>query len=255
MTVAVRHRHSVEGGYARGEETRARIVTAALKLFGQRGFDGASTRDIATAAAVNAPALQYYFDNKEGVFIACVEHIVKRVWEYLSEVVERAEQAVEAEAGDEELIRAFCDIQLQLAGFMFTSKDAEDWRLFMARLQSGEGPPAGFKIIYQYVSSRMSKVTSTIVGRLLGRPADDEETLIRTMTLSGQLMVFQLARRSVMTKLNWDEVDAQRLALLQKVLLEHTQSLLRSMIATRQADSRHNRDTQARRAPSRRKKH
>jgi AcrR family transcriptional regulator len=255
MTVAVRHRHSVEGGYARGEETRARIVTAALKLFGQRGFDGASTRDIATAAAVNAPALQYYFDNKEGVFIACVEHIVKCVWEYLSRVVERAEQAVEAQAGDEELIQAFCDIQLQLAGFMFTSKDAEDWRLFMARLQSGEGPAAGFKIIYQCVSSRMSKVTSTIVGRLLGRPADDEETLIRTMTLSGQLMVFQLARRSVMTKLNWDEVDADRLALLQKVLREHTESLLRSMIAARQADSPHNRDTHARRAPSRRKKH
>ncbi len=255
MTVAVRHRHSVEGGYARGEETRARIVTAALKLFGQRGFDGASTRDIATAAAVNAPALQYYFDNKEGVFIACVEHIVKRVWEYLSQVVERAEQAVADEAEDEDLIRAVCDIQLQLADFMFTSKDAEDWRLFMARLQSGEGPPAGFKIIYQYVSSRMSKVTSTIVGRLLGRPADDEETLIRTMTLSGQLMVFQLARRSVMTKLNWDQVDADRLALLQKVLREHTESLLRSMIATREADHRPNRDTHGKRAPSRRKKH
>jgi AcrR family transcriptional regulator len=255
MTVAVRHRHSVEGGYARGEETRARIVVAALKLFGQRGFDGASTRDIATAAGVNAPALQYYFDNKEGVFIACVEHIVKRVWEYMSQVVERAERAVADEAGDEELIEAFCGIQLQLAQFMFTSKEAEDWRLFMARLQSGEGPAAGFKIIYQSVSNRMSRATSTIVGRLLGRPADDEETLIRTMTLSGQLMVFQLARRSVMTKLNWDEVDAGRLALLQKVLREHSESLLRSMIAARVADNRANRDTHGRRATSRRKKH
>ena len=73
MAVVVRHRHSVEGGYARGEETRLRIVTAALKLFGQLGFDGASTRDIAAAAGVNAPALQYYFDNKEGLYIACAE--------------------------------------------------------------------------------------------------------------------------------------------------------------------------------------
>jgi len=255
MTVAGRHRHSVEGGYARGEETRARIVTAALRLFGQRGFDGASTRDIATAAAVNAPALQYYFDNKEGVFIACVEHIVKRVWEYLSQVVEHAEKAVADEVDDEELIRAFCDIQLQLAKFMFTSKDAEDWRLFMARLQSGEGPTAGFKIIYQNVSSRMSKVTSTIVGRLLGRPADDEETLIRTMTLSGQLMVFQHARRSVMTKLNWDEVDAGRLALLQKVIREHTESLLRSMMASRDTGHRPDRDIRGKRPAPGRKKH
>jgi hypothetical protein len=98
-------------------------------------------------------------------------------------------------------------------------------------------------------------VTSTIVGRLLGRPAADEETLIRTMTLSGQLMVFQLARRSVMTKLNWDEVHAGRLALLQKVLREHTESLLRSMMASRDADHRGNRDTHGKRAASRRKKH
>ena len=86
MTVAGRHRHSVEGGYARGEETRARIVTAALRLFGQRGFDGASTRDIATAAAVNAPALQYYFDNKEGVSPFLMHRLAKRTIAHLRSV-------------------------------------------------------------------------------------------------------------------------------------------------------------------------
>jgi AcrR family transcriptional regulator len=49
--------------------------TAAVKLFGEHGFAGASTRDIATAAGVNAPALQYYFENKEGVYQACAEYI------------------------------------------------------------------------------------------------------------------------------------------------------------------------------------
>jgi AcrR family transcriptional regulator len=250
MAVVARHRHSVEGGYARGEETRARIVNAALKLFGQRGFDGSSTRDIATAAGVNAPALQYYFDNKEGVFIACIEHIVKRIWEYMSPVVERAEQAVAREAEDEELIAAFCDIQVQLVEFMFTANEAEDWRLFMARLQSGEGPASGFKIVYQSVSSRMIKVTSTIVGRMVGRPPDDEETLVRTMSLSGQMMVFQHARRSVMNKLNWDEVDAGRLALLQKVIREHTGWLLRSMTIAR-SDAHPKRDRHRKQASSR----
>jgi len=254
MTVVVKHRHSVEGGYARGEETRLRIVTEALKLFGRLGFDGASTRDIATAAGVNAPALQYYFDNKEGVFVACAEHIVKQVWDNLSEVVERAEEAVARDADEEELIEAFCAIQVQLTEFMFTSQDAEDWRLFMARLQSGEGPAAGFQIVYQCVSTRMSKVTSTIVGRVLGRPADDEETLIRTMTLSGQLMVFQFARRTLLTKLKWDQVDARRLELMKKVIREHTGSLLRLMQAARVTGGRSGRDTPGKRVAPRRKK-
>jgi TetR/AcrR family transcriptional regulator, regulator of cefoperazone and chloramphenicol sensitivity len=252
MAGVAKHRHAAQGGYARGEETRARIVTAALKMFGERGFEAASTRDIATSAGVNAPALQYYFDNKEGVFVACVEHIVARVWEHMSEVVERAEDALAQEVGDAELIDAFCRIQLQLAEFMFMSRDAEDWRLFMARLQSGEGPAAGFKIHYQCVSNRMSKVMSAIVGRVLGRPAADEETLLRTTTLGGQLMAFQVARRSVLTKLNWDKVDARRLDLLKKVIREHTSALLWWMASNRVA-GRASLDTHGKRPASRAK--
>ena len=51
-------------GYARGEETRLRIIRAAVELFGNQGFDRASTRDIAARAGVNAPVLQYYFEGQ-----------------------------------------------------------------------------------------------------------------------------------------------------------------------------------------------
>jgi TetR/AcrR family transcriptional regulator, regulator of cefoperazone and chloramphenicol sensitivity len=233
MARVAKHRHAVEGGYARGEETRARIVAAALKMFGDCGFDAASTRDIATSAGVNAPALQYYFDNKEGVYLACVEHIVKRVWDYVSDVAADAERALGENADDAELIEAFCAIQVQLAQCMFTMQDADDWRLFMARLQSGEGPPAGFQFIYQQVSGRLSKVLAGIVGRLLGRPADDEETLIRTMIVSSQAHVLQGARRSLLTKLNWDKIDERRLDLLKRVISEHSRVLLRTMAKAR----------------------
>jgi AcrR family transcriptional regulator len=238
MARAAKHRHLAEGGYARGEETRARIVAAALRMFGERGFDAASTRDIATSAGVNAPALQYYFDNKEGVYLACVEYIVASVWDFMSAEAADAEQALAAKASDAELIEKFCALQGRLAEFMFTIKDSEDWRLFMARLQSGEGPPAGFQFIFQHVSGRMTRVLAGIVGRLLGRPADDEETLIRTMTVSGQLHVFQVARKSVLARLNWDRVDARRLEMLKRILIEHSTVLLHAMVEAREAGSR-----------------
>lgn len=46
-----------------------------MEAFGEHGFAGASTRDIASRAGVNAPALQYYFENKEGLYRTCVEAI------------------------------------------------------------------------------------------------------------------------------------------------------------------------------------
>src|SRR3984957_14574093 len=118
MTSIAKHRHSGDGGYQRGAETRARIVAAAIRLFAEKGYEGASTRDIANSAGVNAPALQYYFDSKEGVYIACVEHIVSRVWEMMSEVVGRADSALQNNVSDGELIEAFCDIQTQFAEFV-----------------------------------------------------------------------------------------------------------------------------------------
>jgi AcrR family transcriptional regulator len=229
MSPSPRHRHAVDGGYQRGEETRARIVLAALALFGERGFDGASTRDIAERAGVNAPAIGYYFDNKEGVYLACVEHIVSRVWEQISEPVEAAEAALASHADDAALIAAFCAIQARVAEFMFISTESNDWRLFMAREQAGLGPSSGFEMIEKRISRRMTSVSAGIVGRLLGRPADDEETLIRTLTLNGPLLVFHTHGRKTLGVLGWDAIDAERLAKLMSIVKQHTVTLLQSM--------------------------
>jgi TetR/AcrR family transcriptional regulator, regulator of cefoperazone and chloramphenicol sensitivity len=238
MATIARPRYSVDGGYSRGEETRARIIDAAIALFGERGFDGASTRDIAARAGVNAPALQYYFDNKEGVYLACAEHTVSRVWDYLSDVVTRAERALADNAGDETLIDAFCGIQAQIAELMFTRPAAEGWRLMMAREQAGLGPARGFQILYERVSKRIYATTTAIIGRLLGRPAEDEETRIRAMALSGQLMFFSTMRRTALTVLNWDAIDGDRPALVKRLIVEQTRGLLRSMVTADAASHR-----------------
>jgi AcrR family transcriptional regulator len=244
MASIAKHRHSGDGGYPRGAETRARIVAAAIRLFAERGFEGASTRDIATSAGVNAPALQYYFDSKEGVYIACVEHIVSRVWEMMAEVVDRAEKALQENVSDAELIEAFCEIQTQFAQFIsttITSQEVADWRLLMARQQAGLEPTAGFQIAYQKISQRIFGVTAAIVGRLLGRPADDDETMIRTMALNGQLLVFQVMRRTALTTLKWKGIDAEQLALLKRVITEQTRTLLSELSATRAVSQVRNR--------------
>ena len=221
-----KHRHVIDGGYARGEETRRRIVLAALELFGEAGFVGASTRDIAAAAGVNAPALQYYFDNKEGLYLACVEHIVSRVWEFMGDVMERADLAVAERREPAQLIEAFCDIQDRLADLIFLSEGAADWRLFMARQQAGTEPEAAFDIVCRNINKRMSSTATAIVGRLIGKPANHDETLIRSMALNGQLTVFQVARRSAFALLRWNEVTPQRLALIKRIVRDHTTTLL-----------------------------
>ncbi len=54
-------------------ESRERILAAALEAFSERGFDGATTRDIAQRADVNLGLIQYYFEGKENLWHAAVE--------------------------------------------------------------------------------------------------------------------------------------------------------------------------------------
>src|ERR1700677_1182873 len=239
MTVA-KHRHSVTGGYTRGEETRVRIIAAAIRLFGDKGYEAASTRDIAATAGVNAPALQCYFDNKEGVFRACIEFIAERAWSELSDGVVHAERLIAEDANDEELIEAYCDIQTRASEFKFKAADHDDWRLFMARQQAGLDPDIGFEAVLQRISARTLTVAAAIIGRLTGRPADDEEVRLRAVALSGQFQVFHVCRRMALRLLDWDEIDAQRQALVKKVVRDHTRELLRALAARKPL---HPRDT------------
>ena len=55
-------------------DKRETIITTAMNLFGQKGFEGTSVRDIATGADVNLAMINYYFGSKENLFESVVEY-------------------------------------------------------------------------------------------------------------------------------------------------------------------------------------
>lgn len=61
--------------------TKARILAAAEAVFAARGFEGASTREIAAAAGVNISSLHYHWESKETLYFAVFENIYDRIVE------------------------------------------------------------------------------------------------------------------------------------------------------------------------------
>jgi len=57
----------------KAEETRLRILEAALLVFRERGFEKATMREIAAQAGVAVGAAYYYFDSKEAIVMAFYE--------------------------------------------------------------------------------------------------------------------------------------------------------------------------------------
>lgn len=48
--------------------TRERLLREALRIFGAKGFDKASTREICQAAGANIGMIKYYFGDKQGLY-------------------------------------------------------------------------------------------------------------------------------------------------------------------------------------------
>jgi AcrR family transcriptional regulator len=72
---------------SKGAQAKARIISEAETLFNQQGFDGASMRDIASAAEMQPASVYYYFESKEELLWA--------VWEKGGiELLERVKDAI-----------------------------------------------------------------------------------------------------------------------------------------------------------------
>ena len=217
-------RHRQDAGYACGAETRQRIIDAAIRLFGARGFDGASTREIGRLAGINAPALRYYFDSKEGLYLACAEHISAQTRSMLGPALQAGRDALAAGAPAETLAARFLAIIEVSADLWLVTDGSPHRRMFLAQEQAGYGPGGEFSDALQAFRAEMGVVIGGLIAGITDRAADDTITRIRIMTLYGQLMVFHVVQRSVLTTLQWERIDAERLAQIKTIL--RSQSLV-----------------------------
>ncbi len=65
------------------DATRERILTAALDLFSELSFDGATTREIAARAGVTQGLLNYHFSSKDELWRAAVDGLFAELGEAL----------------------------------------------------------------------------------------------------------------------------------------------------------------------------
>ena len=69
------------------EEQRKTLLTCAIEEFGDQGYGRAKISSIAQAAGISAGVIYKYYEDKEALFGACLEHCM----EYLDEVYSRVE--------------------------------------------------------------------------------------------------------------------------------------------------------------------
>jgi AcrR family transcriptional regulator len=90
----------------KSEETRTRILEAALALFRKRGFEKTTMREIAQESGVALGAAYYYFDSKDALVMGFYERAQRDLEPLLAE-------ALATTQGLEERLRAAIDVKFK----------------------------------------------------------------------------------------------------------------------------------------------
>lgn len=69
------------------KDTEQRIINAAIKVFCEKGYDGARTRDIANEAGITHALINYHFKSKENLFYVIIENSLLGIRQKADEVL------------------------------------------------------------------------------------------------------------------------------------------------------------------------
>ena len=221
-------RHKADSSYPRGEETRARIIRTAIALFGEKGFSGVTTREIAARAEVPAPSLQYYFDNKEGLYAACMEDIQAEASRAVAPALARLEELLAQEADIDRLIDAYCAVQESLADFLFAIPDADSRALFIARQRLPTRPALAKPDPKNSPGKRIHERCIAVIRRIAGDDIAPEEIRLIATTIGGQLLIVHLMREHIGDLLGWKDITPAQVGELKRVVRRQTTAILNS---------------------------
>jgi AcrR family transcriptional regulator len=94
----------------RGQSTREQLIAVATRLFGERGYEGASIEAVLRESGVSRGALYHHFDSKEALFEAVFEAVETSVSQDIVEATTGLDDPVEAlRAGSVAWVRLAAD--------------------------------------------------------------------------------------------------------------------------------------------------
>ncbi len=177
--------------------TRRAVIEAALRGFGEKGFAGTTTREIAARAGTNIAAISYHFGGKEGLRAACARHVVEALAPVIGGPAAPPADAAAARA-------ALVAMVERLTGFLLTDPGARPLTGFVIREMAA--PSEALDTIYEGLFRGVHARLCALWGVATARAAESEAVKLAVFSVMGQIFYFHFARPVVVRRLGWAEV-------------------------------------------------
>ena len=203
-------------GYRKGEETRRRILDASLKAFGEAPLQAVTTRQIAQAASVSLPTLQYYFGDKNGLYRACAKEIVERYRRHTTSAAGEAAQALRADCGPDAARLHLKAVIAGLAELLVGSSETVGWLQFVTRELREPGP--AFEILYDTLWRPGVELITRLIVRIVGNSQEDAVARIQALLLISSVLSFQSGRSISLRAMQWTAIGRKEVTQILAVI-------------------------------------
>jgi len=204
-----------------------KILDAAVEHFGQLGFDGASTREIARASGTAMSSITYHFGGKEGLYLAAASHIAAQISTRMAPAVDAMQPMPDDGPG---LSREAATGRLlaMLDGFagMMLDPTTASWCRFIVREQ--QQPTAAFERLYDGAMGAMVDVALAHI-RIARPDLAERQAKALTVMLYGQCLVMRIGRASVSRILDVTDIGEEEAALLRQQLRDSAECILKGV--------------------------
>ncbi len=164
----------------RGEDTRQRLLEAAMRLFAAEGYERVTVRDLAREARTNLAAVNYHFGDKFGLYMEVAKAAVGIMWS-----VDDLTRPTASEPPERRL-RHY--IQTQVSKFTLYESGASWIHGLMQHETAGPTPAAEF-IVEHAIRPRL-RYLAGVVAEIMDIPDDDERVLWGTVMVHAQCLSF-----------------------------------------------------------------
>lgn len=196
-----------------------RLLDIAIREFGAKGLDGASTRGIAAAAGTAMSAITYHYGGKEGLYLAAADRIAALMADRAGETI-----GAHLRIGDEDPRGAREGVVLMLlrVADMMASPETEAWTPFVVREQMH--PTEAFERIYAGGMGRMLESLARLVRVATGCEA--RTACVAAVTLFGQPLTLRASRAMVLRLIESDRLGEEELGAFKRRIAANTHAIL-----------------------------
>lgn len=176
------------------KDAKSALLEAGRKVFAEKGFEGATVKDLADAAGVNVSLVSYYFGGKEGLFKACLQNFADARFDAIVRILQPPQTAEEMRVrlkmfGDEmalvhvnepnvcKIIHSGIELQQRFATEAFTGAFLRIFECFVKFLRDAEKAKLIRKLkdfepaAHLIFGSLMHFLRTEPIRRFLGKPS------------------------------------------------------------------------------------